>query len=100
MTNDLQQVITSQVAELIIHLLEVIQVQEADDPLFSTLHGFCCMGKGLVKGPLVRQAGERVNLFAPTLVPSKEIPGEQAESGSNDYRRKHDIWRYFPRRAK
>jgi hypothetical protein len=33
-------------------------------------------------------------------VPPKEIPGEQAESGSNDYRRKHDIRRYFPWRAK
>ena len=91
MTNDLQQVITCQVAELIIYLLEVIQIQEADDAPFSTLHGFCCMSKGLVKGPLVRQAGERVNLFAPTLVPPKEIPGKQAEGGSNEYRRKHDL---------
>ena len=77
--------------ELIIYLLEVIQIQEADDPPFSTLHGFCCMSKSLVKGPLVRQAGERVNLFAPTLVPPKEIPGKQAEGGSNEYRRKHDF---------
>ena len=37
------------------------------------------------------QAGERIDRRSPTLVPAKEVPGKQAEGGSNEYRRKHDL---------
>ena len=78
MTNNLQEVVSSQMSETVVDLLEVIDIEKADHSWFSLAYRFCCLGEGLVKCPFVWQACKRVDAPFPSLVPAIEVPGKQA----------------------